>query len=298
MAAVRVGPPIDNTQFYVLNSNLEPQPLGIPGELFIAGDGLARGYFKREALTQEKFLKDPFADGNAPMYRTGDLVRLLPNGHLEFLGRLDHQVKIRGFRIELGEIEATLMKHISVNEAVVTVHEERGNKQLAAYYTSKSGTSVESAQLRAFLSSSLPAYMTPAFFVHVAAIPRTPNGKVNRNGLPKIEAEQAGPERTIRAPRNDKEEQLVSICREVLNIGRIGIDDNLFEIGADSIQIFRIVARANRSGIGLTAQQIMQWPTIESLANLGQPVKDTPAALGRIPLRAVSREAHRVPSRQ
>ncbi len=297
-AAVRIGPPIDNTQFYVLDSHLEPQPLGIPGELFIAGDGLARGYFQREALTAEKFLNDPFIGGNARMYRTGDLVRLLPNGYMEFLGRLDHQVKIRGFRIELGEIEATLMKHPSVNEAIVTVHEERGNKQLAAYYTSKNGDPVDGAQLRAFIGSSLPGYMTPACFVHLASIPRTPNGKVNRNGLPKIEAEQAAPLRAIRAPRNNKEEQLVSICREVLNLDKISIDDNLFEIGADSIQIFRIIARANRSGVNLTAQQIMQWPTIEKLANLDQPVNGGPMPIEKIRLRAVSRDAYRIPTRQ
>ena len=297
-AVVHIGPPIDNTQFYVLDSHLEPQPLGIPGELFIAGDGLARGYFKREALTAEKFLSDPFIGGNARMYRTGDLVRLLPNGYLEFLGRLDHQVKIRGFRIELGEIEATLMRHPHVSEGVVTVHEERGNKQLAAYYTSKNGDQVESAQLRAFLSSSLPGYMTPSTFVHLASIPRTPNGKVNRNGLPKIEAEQAASMRTVRAPRNNKEEQLVSICCEVLNLEKISIDDNLFEIGADSIQIFRIIARANRAGVNVTAQQIMQWPTIETLANLDQPVSGGPMPIEKIRLRAVSRGAYRIPTRQ
>ena len=296
--AVRIGPPIDNTQFYVLDSHLELQPLGVPGELFIAGDGLARGYFKRDSLTGEKFLNDPFIGGSARMYRTGDLVRLLPNGYMEFLGRLDHQVKIRGFRIELGEIEAILMKHPSVNEAVVTVHEERGNKQLAAYYTSKKGDPVESAHVRAFLISSLPGYMTPAYFVHLASIPRTPNGKVNRNGLPKVEAEQAASVRTIRAPRNSKEEQLVSICSEVLNLDKISIDDNLFEIGADSIQIFRIIARANRSGANLTAQQIMQWPTIETLANLEQPVNDGLMPIEKIRLRAVSRDAYRIPTRQ
>jgi amino acid adenylation domain-containing protein len=295
-AAVRIGPPIDNTQFYVLDGSLEPRPLGVPGELFIAGDGLARGYFKREALTSEKFLKDPFVGGDARMYRTGDLVRLLPTGYIEFLGRLDHQVKIRGFRIELGEIEATLMKHPSVAEAVVAVHDERGSKQLAAYYTSKNGNALETAHLRAFASASLPAYMTPAFFVHLTAMPRTPNGKINWAGLPKIEAEKTAMLRTIRAPRNHQQEQLVAICCEVLNLDKISIDDNLFEMGADSIQIFRIIARANRAGINLTAQQIMQSPTIETLADLAQPVVGAPAATERTHLRAVSRDAYRIPA--
>ena len=295
-APVRIGPPIDNTQFYVLGTNLEPQPLGVPGELFIGGDGLARGYFKREALTGEKFLPNPFLSGDARMYRTGDLVRLLPNGYIEFLGRLDHQVKIRGFRIELGEIEAVLMKHPSIAEAVVIVHEDRGNKQLAAYYTSASGKSLDSAELRTFLNASLPAYMTPAFFMYLTEMPRTPNGKVNRNGLPKVEPEQAAPARSIRAPRSKNEEQLVSICCEVLNLDKISIDDNLFEMGADSIQIFRILARANRSGLNLTAQQILQWPTIEVLARSEQPDGDAGATPDRVRLRAVSRQAYRVPT--
>jgi amino acid adenylation domain-containing protein len=291
---VRVGPPIDNTQFYVLDANLEPQPLGIPGELLIGGDGLARGYFKRDALTADKFVPDPFRGNGARMYRTGDLVRLLPNGLLEFLGRLDHQVKIRGFRVELGEIEAVLMKHASVREAVVIVHEERGSKNLVAYYTSMDGHSEDAANLRAFLSTLLPAYMTPAFFVHLDQIPRTANGKLNRNALPKIETAQAAVTRKIRPARNEREEKLLSICSEVLSLDQIGIEDNLFELGADSIQIFRIVARANRSGIKLTAQQILQSPSVQALAEGHEPVETLTQKPSLSPIRRVSRDAYRV----
>jgi aryl carrier-like protein len=291
---VRIGPPIDNTQFYVLDANLQPQPLGVPGELLIGGDGLARGYFKRDALTAEKFIADPFRQNGARMYRTGDLVRRLPNGSLDFLGRLDHQVKIRGFRVELGEIEAVLMKHSAIREAVVIVHEERGNKNLAAYYTSSDGKPTDSGELRAFLSASLPVYMTPAFFVHLDEIPRTANGKLNRNALPKVDAEQSNVRRTIRPARNEREERLLSICSEVLNIEQIGIDDNLFELGADSIQIFRIVARANRSGINLTAQQILTSPSVEVLAGEAGSEAESGRKPGLSPIRRVSREAYRV----
>jgi aryl carrier-like protein len=196
--------------------------------------------------------------------------------------------------VELGEIETVLMKHAAVRECVVVVHEERGSKNLAAYYTSSDGQAAESGELRSFLFASLPAYMAPAFFLHLNEIPRTANGKLDRNALPKIQADQSSVKRTVRPARNEREERLLAICSEVLSIEQIGIDDNLFELGADSIQIFRIVARANRCGINLTAQQILTSPSVEVLA--GDDGLDAASCRnpGLSPIRRVSREAYRM----
>jgi acyl-CoA synthetase (AMP-forming)/AMP-acid ligase II/aryl carrier-like protein len=288
-APVRIGPPIANTQFYVLDKHAQPVPLGVPGELYIGGDGVARGYFERAELTREKFLMDPFRTGNR-MYRTGDLVRALPEGSLEFLGRLDNQVKIRGFRIELGEIETVLLRSPRVNDAVVIAHGEAGAQKLVAYLATSDGANADRDHLRELLSLALPSYMVPAAFVTISSIPRLPNGKVDRRGLP--EPEFSGL-KTRQAPRNKAEETLGRIVCEVLRLEDVSMDDNLFELGADSIQIFQIVARANRAGIGATAQELLRHPSIAGFARVsaGEGVKPK-SGLGQI--RPVSRERYRV----
>jgi amino acid adenylation domain-containing protein len=287
---VPIGPPIANTRFYVLDSRREPAPVGVPGELYIGGDGLARGYLQRPELTDEKFVADPFGAG-ARVYRTGDLVRALPNGTLEFLGRLDHQVKIRGFRIELGEIEAALARHPDVREVVVSVREDGAVKRLAAYFTTAQGRELNPGEVEDFVSRSLPGYMVPSFFITLEAIPRTPNGKVDRRALPPPDPNRAAPAKAFRVPRSQDEEKLAAICAEVLSVERISIDDDLFQLGADSIQLFQIVARANRAGLHVTVQQLLRYPTIEGLSNLEQTVTKQPD-LG--PIKRVSRAGYRV----
>ncbi|HLN03124.1 MAG TPA: amino acid adenylation domain-containing protein [Bryobacteraceae bacterium] len=289
-APVRIGPPIANTQFYVLDRYAQPVPMGIPGELYIGGDGVARGYFQRPELTREKFLEDPFRGGNR-MYRTGDLVRTLPDGSLDFLGRLDNQVKIRGFRIELGEIETVLLRSPAVKDAVVIAHGEAGAQKLVAYLATSDGAEADKDHLRDLLSAALPAYMVPAAFVTVSSIPRLPNGKVNRRGLPEPDFSRGL--KTRQAPRNKTEESLGRIVCEVLRLEDVSMDDNLFELGADSIQIFQIVARANRAGIGATAQELLRHPSIEGFARVvaGGGVK---SKSGVSQIRPVSRERYRV----
>lgn len=291
-APVRIGPPIANTQFYVLDGHRQPQPLGVPGELYIGGDGIARGYFRKPELTAEKFVTDPFrlsADPEPRTYRTGDLVRALANGELEFLGRLDNQVKIRGFRIELGEIETVLSSYPGISEAVVTVFERAGAKNLVAYYAASAA--LPSDDLRAFVDTALPAYMAPNTYVFLPALPRTPNGKIDRKALPQPDLTEPQEKRAFRAPRNEYESKLATICSEVLMIDKVGIDDNLFELGADSIQIFRIVARANRAGFALTAPQVLLKPTIAGVACAVSTFSDSPARPRRGPIVPVPRQS-------
>ncbi len=294
-AAVHIGPPIANTQFYVLDRHAQPVPLGIPGELYIGGDGVARGYFHRPELAREKFLPDPFRDGNR-MYRTGDLVRALPDGSLEFLGRLDNQVKIRGFRIELGEIENVLLQQQEVREAVVVAHGEAGTRKLVAYVAPNDGQSCEAETLKRTLGTALPAYMVPSAFVILASLPRTPNGKVDRKALPGPVLSRISKPR--RAPRNVSEETLHSIFCEVLHLQNASIDDNLFEMGADSIQIFQITARANRAGLDLSVQQVLRNPTIEALSLASLAGNRSERKPKMKPIVPVSRDRYRVISRE
>jgi len=270
---VTVGPPIDNTQFYVLDSNAQPVPMGVPGELYIGGDGVARGYYKRPDLTTERFLPDPFRDSpGARMYRTGDLVRRLPSGDLEFLGRLDGQIKLRGFRIELGEIESALAQHPSVKQAIVVVREDvPGDKRLVAYLLPYAGGIPAAGQLRTFLLTTLPDYMVPAGFITITAIPLTPNGKVDRKALPAPDWANQSRAASYVEPRNATEKQMADIWAEVLRLEKVGINDNLFELGADSLHVFQIVARANKAGLDVKPRQILQFRTISGiLAELGK----------------------------
>ncbi|WP_268891514.1 non-ribosomal peptide synthase/polyketide synthase [Lentzea tibetensis] len=253
---VPIGRPLDNTRAYVLDQDLRPVPPGVPGELYIAGAGLARGYLRQPGLTAERFPANPFSPGER-MYRTGDVVRWTDDGELEFVGRTDDQVKIRGFRIELGEVEAALARHHDVAEAVaVVLHDDAGRKRLVAYVVG------ETAGLREFLSRTLPDYMVPSLFIAVQRLPLNVNGKVDRNALPSPEwGSGAG----YVAPRCAPETVLANIWTEVLGAEHVGVEDNFFELGGDSILSIQVVSRARQAGLNLTPGDLFERPTIAAL---------------------------------
>jgi len=271
--AVPVGGPIANTALYVLDPALEPVPVGVPGELFIGGHGLARGYRDRPALTAERFVPDPFTEA-APvepggrMYRTGDLVRWRPDGTLAFMGRIDHQVKVRGFRIELGEIESVLVGHEAVEQAVVIVREDRpGDKRLAAYLVASDPEQAPTVgALRAYLKERLPDYMVPPIFIVLDTMPLTPNGKVDRRSLPAPDRNRPELGEEYVAPRNPTEAALVEIWGRVLEIERIGVNDDFFDLGGDSLMVIKVVSQANKAGLGVTTKQVFQNRTVAELA--------------------------------
>jgi amino acid adenylation domain-containing protein/non-ribosomal peptide synthase protein (TIGR01720 family) len=271
---VPVGPPIDNTALYVLDRRLSPAPVGVPGELLIGGLGLARGYLGRPALTAERFLPDAFSNrSGARMYRTGDRVHWRPDGTVAFLGRIDHQVKVRGFRIELGEIESVLASHPKVKQAVVIVREDRpGDKRLAAYTTAAppaDGANEKPAtvgELRAHLKERLPDYMVPPIFIALDALPLTPNGKVDRKALPAPDRNRPELGEEYLAPRNPTEAALARIWSETLGLERIGVNDDFFELGGDSLMVIKVVSKANKEELGVTTKQLFQNRTIAELA--------------------------------
>src|SRR5271165_6058488 len=265
---VPIGKPIANTTFYILDGNRRPVAEGAQGELYIGGEGLARGYFERDELTAEKFVPDPFSSQpGARMYRTGDLARYRRDGNVEFLGRIDHQVKIRGFRIELGEIEAVLEQHAGVNQAVVVAREDKpGDKRLVAYVVAESpDTLTSSAELRRHVGKQLPDYMTPAAFVQMTKLPLTPNGKVDRKALPPPDqSRDAGA--VYVAPRTPLEEILAQIWKEVLHVDRVGVHDNFFSLGGHSLLATQVISRIRHAaGVELPLRHMFEWPTIAEL---------------------------------
>jgi len=265
-SSIPIGSPLANTQLYVLGRDVTPLPVGVPGEIYIGGDGLARGYLNRPELTAEKFVPDPFRRRpGARLYRTGDRGRRRPDGALEFLGRLDDQVKIRGFRVEVSEIEAVLREHPDVREAVVLAREDvPGTRRLAAYLVPANGE-VSGAEVRRFLETKLPDYMVPSAFVLRDALPLTPNGKVDRKALAASGARLTVEERYVQ-PRSPAETTLAGIWARVLGVDRVGIHDNFFELGGDSIISIQIVARAREAGLNLTLRQLFDNQTIADLA--------------------------------
>ncbi|MGK3966667.1 amino acid adenylation domain-containing protein [Sorangium sp. So ce118] len=267
-ASVPIGRPIANTQVYVLDKWLQPVPVGVSGELYIGGAGVARGYLDRPALTAERFLPDPFSrEAGARLYRTGDLARWNEQGALEYLGRLDHQVKIRGYRIELGEIESVLAQHPSVQGAVVLAREDTpGAKRLVAYLAARDATRPDIAELRELLQRALPEYMVPAGFMWLDALPLSPNGKIDRKALPAPDMARPEQSRTYTPPRTHAEELLAGVWSHVLRIDRVGIHDSFFTLGGDSILAVQMVSRARRAGLGLSIQQVFEHQTIASLA--------------------------------
>jgi amino acid adenylation domain-containing protein len=263
---ISIGAPIANTQFYVLDRNDQPVPTGVPGQLHIAGDGVARGYYKRAELTAEKFLPNPFAAGR--MYRTGDLARWLPNGGIEVLGRIDHQIKLRGFRIELGEIESVLTQKAPVAAAAVVLREdEPGVQRLTAYYVKRPDATLSADALHTVLAESMPEYMIPSAWMQLESLPLSPNGKLDRAALPIPEATQVANEDYV-APSGATEIALTKIFAEVLRMEQVGVTSDLLRLGADSIQLFQITARANRGGIKITAKQLLQLRNARALAAL------------------------------
>jgi len=277
-----IGRPIANTQLYVLDRQLQPVPAGVPGELFIGGDGLARGYLNRPALTAEKFIGHPFSDDpDARLYRTGDLARRFPDGGVELLGRVDHQVKIRGFRIELGEIESILLQFPKVREAVVVAREDTpAGRRLAAYVTTYRQTTVSLNELRRFLREKLPDYMVPAAFVVLDKLPLTPNGKVDRRALPAPEQDRLKSDTAFAAPRAGLEQTVAAIWEEVLSLKNPGADDNFFDLGGHSLQVVQVQNKLrDRLGAELPVIKLFEYPTIRALAGyLGEKKKEEPVS--------------------
>ena len=262
-----IGKPVHNCRVFIVDQHLQLQPPGIPGELCIAGDGLARGYLKRPELTQEKFVPNPFKAGER-MYRTGDLARWLPDGNIEFLGRIDNQVKIRGFRIELGEIESRLLTHEMIKEAVVVAKDHptgaTGDKYLCAYFVAEEELTV--SELRDYLALALPVYMIPTYFRQLPKLPLTANGKIDRKALPE-------PEGIIDtgvlyvAPRNEIEETLAAVWRDLLGIERVGINDDFFELGGHSLKATILASKIHQAcNVEVPLREIFQKPTVSELA--------------------------------
>ena len=270
LGCVPIGRPIANTRIYVLDRYLVPVPVGVVGEICIGGDGLARGYLNQPKLTAERFISNPFSeDPESRLYRTGDLARYLPDGDIELLGRADSQVKVRGYRIELREIEAVLGQHPTVRETVVLAREDSpGDKRLVAYVLT-GGNQVETNALRDFLKQKLPYYMMPSAFVYLDFLPLTPNGKIDRQALPAPRYGHDQADDTFVPPRDTLEESIAEVWREVLNLERIGVHDNFFDLGGHSLKATQVVARLRRTfGSKVVLRDMFDFPTIAELAKV------------------------------
>jgi amino acid adenylation domain-containing protein len=258
-----IGRPVTGSQAYILDAELRPVPIGVPGAVYLAGDGLARGYLGRPDLTAERFIPDPYGEPGARLYRVGDLARWRAAGELECLGRIDHQVKVRGFRIELEEIEAALAGHPAVREAAVAAREVEDDHRLLAYLTLD--RPADAAELRAWLQGKLPAYMVPGAFVILDVLPLLPNGKVDRRALPA--SEEPSPEQVYVAPRNLLEEMTAGIVAAVLGVERVGIEDDFFSLGGHSLLATRLVSQLREIlGVDLPVRQVFETPTVAALA--------------------------------
>ncbi|QNE17016.1 amino acid adenylation domain-containing protein [Kribbella qitaiheensis] len=265
--SVPIGRPLDNMRVHVVDADLRPVPVGAPGELCIAGAGVARGYLNQPGATAARFVADPFGPPGSRLYRSGDVVRWRADGVVEFVGRIDDQVKIRGFRVEPGEVEAVLGAHPRVAAAVVTVHADRPDrKRLVAYVVAAPGTAVDAAALRAFAGGALPDYMVPSV-VLLDALPLSPNGKVDRRALPVPDLDSVD-ETGYREPRTDAERVLAEIWADVLGVARVGVEDDFFERGGDSIVAIRVASRARQAGLDLMPRDLFERSTIAELAAL------------------------------
>ena len=271
--SVPIGKPIDNIQLYILNSHNMLQPINVPGELHIAGDGLARGYINRMELTNEKFVTNPYMQGSK-MYKTGDLAKWREDGNIEYLGRIDNQVKIRGFRIELGEIESELLKHEDVKDAVVSVWEDNeANKYICSYYVSNVELAV--ATLREHLLNYLPEYMIPSYFVRLEKIPLSSNGKIDRKALPKPGGVIDTGKEYI-APESQVERELAKLWQEILGVDRVGILDNFFELGGHSLKASVLVSRIHKAfNVEIKLTEIFKAPSIKELSKLVMNAKNS-----------------------
>ena len=268
---VPIGHAIRNVQTYVLNQHLQSVPIGAPGELYIGGPSLSRGYLNRPELTAEKFIAHPFsAEPGARLYRTGDVVRSLPDGTLEFIGRVDRQVKIRGFRVEPGEIDTVLSQHPAMRQVVVVARKDRpGSKQLVAYIVPRQESVPTVSELRRFLQGQLPDYMLPSAFVWLDTLPLTPNGKVDRCALPAPNPDRPNMAKAFVAPRDALERQLTKMWEAALNVKPIGVQDNFFELGGHSLLAARLCEQIEQKfGKPLSPATLFQAPTIEQVASL------------------------------
>jgi acyl carrier protein len=279
---IPIGRAIPQGQTYILDQRLQPTPIGVPGELYIGGAGLARGYLQRPALTAVAFVPDSFSNvPGARLYKTGDLARYLPNGQIEFVGRADHQVKIRGFRIELDEIAAALDQHLAVQESLVVAREEGGGaKRLVAYVVPTAGQTPTTSELYSFLKERLPGYMVPAAFVTLEALPLTPNGKIDRRVLPAPDQTRPELERAYVAPRNAIEEVLSGMWAEALGVEQVGVYDNFFELGGHSLLATQLISQVRELfQIEVTLHQLFQEPHV---AGLSEALARDPGAADRI----------------
>ena len=267
--SIPLGRPFANTQLYILDKYQQPVPVGVGGELYIGGDGLSRGYFGRPELTAERFIPHPFSDTpGARLYRTGDLCRYLPDGAVEFLGRVDHQVKVRGFRVELGEIEAALAQHPEVREAVALAQEERpGALRINAYVIAPRGATATGGELRDYLKEHVPDYMVPSAVMVLAEFPLTPNGKVDRRALLTVNQEQPDSGLNHVAPRTPIEQVLVSLWEEVLGATQVGIGDDFFDLGGHSLLATQLISRVRVAfQVEIALRELFESPTVETLA--------------------------------
>ncbi|WP_414542078.1 amino acid adenylation domain-containing protein [Nostoc sp. CCY0012] len=296
---VPIGHPIANTQIYLLDKYFHPVPVGVIGELYIGGVGVARGYLNNPELTAEKFIPNPlYTEQGERLYKTGDLARYFPDGSIEFLGRIDHQVKIRGFRIELGEIEAKLIQHSVVQDSVVIVREDNpGDKRLVAYIVAKTDNleSVNNSELisnlRKYFKENVPEYMIPSAFVLLEKLPLTPNGKIDRKALPIPDLTQFIPESEFAAPVTPMEEMLVGIWTQVLGLEKVGVNDNFFELGGHSLLATRVISQIRQAfKVELPLRRLFESPTVAELAKDVQTAINTGKGLELPPINRVWRE--------
>lgn len=286
--SIPIGKPISNTQIYILDAHLQPAPFGVIGELYVGGEGLARGYLNQPALTQEKFVSDPFNDGDTKLFRTGDLGRYLADGNIEFHGRRDHQVKVRGVRIELGEIESVLKTNPAIRQAVVVpVDDAHGGKQLVVYLVAEVNPPAMN-ELRSFLRRKLPDYMVPSAFVMLDSLPLNASGKIDRLALPAPDQKGATAEAEFVAPRTPVEEVLATIWAETLGRDRIGVNDDFFSLGGHSLLVAKIVARVSDAlHVELPMRTLFEASTVAALATEVEKLSSSPPAN---PLTRVSRD--------
>ena len=294
--SVPIGHPIANTQVYVLDPQQQLVPIGVPGELYIGGVQVARGYLHRPQLTAEKFVPHPFdADPAARLYRTGDLVRWRADGNLEFLGRQDEQVKLRGYRIELGEIESVLKQHPAVAQSVVMLREDRpDDKRLVGYYVRSGERPVSHAELTHYLREQIPDYMVPASWVELPQLPLTPSGKADRRALPAPEELRPELATAYEPPRNALEAQLAAIWADVLGLERVGVHDNFFALGGHSLLAMQAVSKASIAcPVDVPLRAMFESPTVADLSRVITSLRESSAGVKSSPINRLDRAAHR-----
>jgi amino acid adenylation domain-containing protein len=291
-----IGAPIPDLELYVLDPHRKLVPVGVAGELYVGGAGLARGYLNRGELTAERFVSHPFDDGKGRrLYRSGDLVRRRGDGDIEYLGRIDNQVKIRGHRIELGEIETVLAQHAAIQQAVVLAREDSEDRRLVAYVVAAAGYAPSVHELRSFVKQKLPEYMVPSAFVVLDSLPLTPNGKLDRKALPAPDQTRPELEKTFVAPRTPVEETLASIWSDVLQFDHVGIHDNFFELGGHSLLATQLISRIRETfKIDLPLRSLFEAPTIYGLAQRIQELGVKEGAMQETKIIRLAREQYRV----